>query len=191
MQHIKNHERVAIVHESATLRAAAERMARQGIGCVVVVDDSGLVSGILTDRDLCLRAAAFDRDPDQSTVARAMTHRPCTASVHDSRESYVRTMRKLGVRRLPLVAENGQPVGLVSLDDQVMELSSVLSSLAQVAQPGRRHGPLGVARTGSHDPVSRQNARVDRLFEVRPDQRIDESDGLGEADLWRAIARLR
>lgn len=186
MQHVRNHERIATIHEDASLREAAERMATQGIGCIVAVDDSGAVTGILTDRDLCRRAAAFDRDPDESTVARAMTHQPCTASIHDSRESHIRTMRSVGVRRLPLLADDGRPVELVSLDDHLISLSRALSRLAQIAQPGRRHGPLRARGIGKRQPEE----RVNRLFDLRPDERIDESDEIVGADLARAMERL-
>lgn len=98
-----------------TLAEAAKQMSRADIGDVLVVDASGLLRGIVTDRDIAIRAVAEDLDPRKTpavdVLSPAVTISP-TASVAEAME----IMRRHDIRRLP-VAEDGQPVGIVSLGD--------------------------------------------------------------------------
>lgn len=146
MQHIHNSAAVVTIQEDASLRQAAEEMSSRGIGSLVVTNESGEVTGILTDRDLCVRAVAVNQDPDESTVRRAMTPDPYTLPHTATHSERVAAMRSLGVRRLPLVDEQDRPINLVSLDDELQWTARQLYRLAETAQAGRRHGPFRSSR---------------------------------------------
>lgn len=98
------------------LTDAAAAMARANIGDVLVVDAAGALRGILTDRDIAIRAVAAGRDPSTTTVGDISTESVMsvapTASVHEAMD----VMHRHDIRRVPVV-ESGKPIGIVSLGD--------------------------------------------------------------------------
>lgn len=104
---------------SASVRDAARVMADQSIGNVIVMQDDN-VYGIVTDRDITVRAVAEGRDPQSTTVGDICTTNPQTLSPDDSVREAVQLMRDSAVRRIPVV-ENGRPVGIVALGDLAVE----------------------------------------------------------------------
>jgi CBS domain-containing protein len=101
---------------SASVVDAAEIMRDADIGDVVVLEDQQLY-GILTDRDIVVRVLAEGSDPASVRVgevcSRELTTIPPTASVADA----VRLIREKAIRRLPVVEEDGEVVGIVSMGD--------------------------------------------------------------------------
>lgn len=119
-----------------TVRAAATRMREADIGDVVVMRD-GSVCGILTDRDITVRAVAEGNDPDTMKIGEICSAELASVSAEDSVDDAVRIMREKAVRRLPVV-EAGKPVGIVSIGDLAMERDQG-SALADIsAAPGNR-----------------------------------------------------
>jgi CBS domain-containing protein len=107
------------VDATGTIADAARTMRDGDIGDVVVVD-GGEVSGIVTDRDIVIRAVADGRDPESTKVADVCTTGVETIEPGASVDDAVRLMRDNDVRRLP-VTENGRPVGIISLGDLAVE----------------------------------------------------------------------
>jgi CBS domain-containing protein len=103
----------------ATLVDVAALMRDRDIGDVLVTDDDE-VRGIVTDRDLVVRAMASGADPRATTVASVCTEDPATVTAETSLEEAERIMRERAVRRLPVV-EAGRPVGILSLGDLAIE----------------------------------------------------------------------
>jgi len=83
------------------------------IGDVIVLKDSQ-VCGILTDRDIVIRAVAEGRDLTATKVADICSQDLTTIAPTDEVEQAVRLMRDKAIRRLPVV-EGGKPVGIVSI----------------------------------------------------------------------------
>jgi CBS domain-containing protein len=107
------------VNADDTVLQAAEPMRDNDIGDVIVVED-GQVSGILTDRDIVVRAVAEGRDPGSTTVGEIATTGVQAIEPDASVDDALRMMREHDIRRLPVV-KNGRPVGIVSLGDLVVE----------------------------------------------------------------------
>jgi CBS domain-containing protein len=99
----------------APLREAAKQMQRRRIGDVFVVDDAGQLRGIVTDRDLAVRAIAEDRSLD-TPVQEIMSPIAAAVSPTATVTAALDLMRQHEVRRLPVV-EEGRPHGVVSLGD--------------------------------------------------------------------------
>lgn len=101
---------------SASVIDAAEVMRDADIGDVVVLENEHLY-GILTDRDIVVRVLAEGSDPATVRIgeicSRELTTILPTASVGDA----VRLIREKAVRRLPVVEEGGEVVGIVSMGD--------------------------------------------------------------------------
>lgn len=108
-----------ILPASASLVDAARLMRDEDIGPVIVVEGDQVV-GIVTDRDIVVRAVAEDRPPSGTTVADVASRDLTTVSPDDSLDDGVRLMRERAVRRLPVV-EGGKPVGIVALGDLAVE----------------------------------------------------------------------
>jgi CBS domain-containing protein len=107
------------VTADATVLDAARCMRDRDIGDVMIVDGDR-VTGILTDRDIVVRAIAEGRDPATSSVSEVASMNLVTLSPEDSFDQAVKLMRQHDIRRLPIV-ENGRPVGIVSIGDLAME----------------------------------------------------------------------
>jgi CBS domain-containing protein len=107
------------IDASDTVTDAARVMRDNDIGDVVVVED-GQVSGIVTDRDIVIRAVAEGRDPDSTSVGDACSTGVETIEPDASVDDAVRLMRDADIRRLP-VTKDGSPVGIVSLGDLAVE----------------------------------------------------------------------
>ena len=107
------------VQVTDTVVAAARSMRDGNIGDVVVVDNDQ-IQGILTDRDIVVRALADGRDPARTTVGEICSRELTTLSPNDAIGDAEKTMRARAIRRLPVV-EGGRPVGIVSLGDLAVE----------------------------------------------------------------------
>lgn len=107
------------VETTDSIVAAARSMRDGNIGDVVVVE-RGAIQGILTDRDIVVRALAEGRDPARTTVGEICSRELTTLAPTDAIGDAVTTMRDRAIRRLPVV-EGGRPVGIVSLGDLAVE----------------------------------------------------------------------
>ncbi|GAA1898652.1 CBS domain-containing protein [Streptomyces durmitorensis] len=106
---------VIAVGPDASLVEAAQLMRAQDIGHVLVAT-AGRVVGVLTDRDITLRAVADGADPLTVSAQAVCTPNPVMVAPDDAVSSAVSLMLENAVRRLPVV-ENGQLVGMVTLRD--------------------------------------------------------------------------
>ena len=101
--------------------AEAARMMRQAdVGSLIVLDE-GTVFGIVTDRDITIRAVAEDRDVRATPVGDICSREPLTLSIGDTVEQAMEMMRTNSIRRLPVLDEQGRPAGIVSLGDVAIE----------------------------------------------------------------------
>ncbi|SEF86746.1 CBS domain-containing protein [Thermomonospora echinospora] len=121
------------VPPQCSLVQAAEQMRRHGIGDVLVAEDDRLC-GLVTDRDIVVRAVAAGRDMAATPVSEVCSPELVTLTPADDAETAVRLMREHAVRRIPVV-DGDRPVGMVSLGDLALERNehSVLADIS--AQP--------------------------------------------------------
>jgi CBS domain-containing protein len=112
------------------LTEAAKAMREQGIGSVLVVDD-GQLKGLVTDRDIVVRAVADGRDPGQTPLADVCSPDLVTVAPNDDADTVVQRMRERRVRRVPVV-DGGRPVGVVSIGDMAIERDE-RSALADIS----------------------------------------------------------
>src|ERR1700751_2178069 len=104
------------VRRSDELIKAAQLMREKHIGYLVVVepdvaDGSQRPVGVLTDRDIVITVVAPEADPRFLGGEALMTPQPVPASTADSLDKVLRDMRRVGVRRLPVVGPRGELVG--------------------------------------------------------------------------------
>lgn len=104
------------ISTSATVTEAAELMCEHDIGDVLVVDDEGMLRGILTDRDIVVRTLASGRDPVKTPVERVCSSHVTKLEPGETLENAFELVHKKGIRRIPIV-EGGKPIGIVTLGD--------------------------------------------------------------------------
>jgi CBS domain-containing protein len=114
----------------ATVVEASREMDRRDIGDVLVVDGERLV-GMLTDRDIVVRAVAQGRDPNEIRIGDVATTDIQTLSPDADLGEAVAIMRQAAVRRVPVV-DGERPVGIVSIGDLAIEADEG-SALADIS----------------------------------------------------------
>ncbi|ANZ13787.1 CBS domain-containing protein [Streptomyces noursei ATCC 11455] len=117
---------VVSVAPEATLGETARLMQQRTVGCVAVVSGE-TVLGMVTDRDLAVRGLGAARSAT-APVSEVMTVPVHAVGAGDDVDAAYRTMRRSAVRRLP-VLDKGRLVGVVALDDLLMDVSRRLSEL--------------------------------------------------------------
>jgi CBS domain-containing protein len=103
------------VPSDISLREAASKMASEDIGFLPVLDEGELV-GVITDRDIIVRAVSKGLDPERTTVEEAMTEDIVSVSEHSELEQASDLMEGRHIRRLVVTDEDDIPVGVVSID---------------------------------------------------------------------------
>jgi CBS domain-containing protein len=118
------------VEADATIQEAAKLMADNDIGNLPIVENSE-VKGIVTDRDIVVRVIAKGDGPDAS-VREAATTDVETISADTSIDDAIQKMEQSNVRRLPVVEDDGKPVGVITLGDlaQERDKSSALADIS-------------------------------------------------------------
>lgn len=127
--------RIVVVAERSTpVLAAAQRMREQHVGCLVVVEEAALgrrVVGVLTDRDIVTAVIAKAVDAGKLRVEDVMSAEAVTAAESTPFAELLATMRRQGLRRLPVVDGKGMLVGLITLDDLLEVLAEQMRTLVQ------------------------------------------------------------
>ena len=115
------------VSPDTTVAEAAKLMWGKRVGSVLVVDSDGRLRGIVTERDLVF-ACSEAWDPREHRVYEIMSENPITVRPSDSIITVIRKMREANVRHLPVVGDDGKPVGIISSRD-VLDLILTLMGL--------------------------------------------------------------
>jgi len=134
--------KVEVVETGCTLVEAARRMVEHSVGSLVITDASGEVPlGIVTDRDLVVMLAR-GVDPHRETLAPLTRRELASVRLGEGLQHVTHTMRKHGVRRLPILDAEGRLAGIVSMDDVLVLLGRGVADLAMAVE-----GELQVERS--------------------------------------------
>ncbi|GAA0563786.1 CBS domain-containing protein [Paractinoplanes ferrugineus] len=117
---------VVYLPEATTLDEAAQAMRDRGIGDVVVTSGPTMV-GLVTDRDIVIRAIAENLIPKQTTLGAITSHELIMVEQSATVEEAVRAMRERGVRRLLVCDSDRKVVGIISLSDVALLPTSTLA----------------------------------------------------------------
>ena len=115
----------------ASLVEAAKRMRDNDIGDVLIVEADGRLRGIVTDRDMVVRAIANEKEARNTTIGDVCSPDLVAVDADEEADRAVQMMRQRAVRRLP-VMDDGQVVGVVSIGDMAIE-NDPQSALAQIS----------------------------------------------------------
>jgi signal-transduction protein with cAMP-binding, CBS, and nucleotidyltransferase domain len=119
----------ATIAADRTITQAAQEMDRLAVGALVVVEPSGRPAGIVTDRDLVVRAVARRADAEARVDSVMTTDLVALAPDADLREAFG-IFERHALRRLPLVADD-VVVGMLTMDDLVVDVTAALARLTR------------------------------------------------------------
>lgn len=108
---------VCFVKPDCKVYDAARIMNENHIGCIPVCDDNKYIVGLITDRDIVLRAVACDKDYKNTPVSDIMTKNVCTCGCKEDIYQAQKTMSQNQIRRIPVVNEQNKMVGILTMGD--------------------------------------------------------------------------
>ncbi len=126
---------VVITYKDSSIVEVAKLMRNYHVGDVVVVDsvgDQSVPVGIITDRDIVVEIIARDVPLGSVTAGDIMSYDLITAREQDGIWDTLQRMRSHGIRRMPVVNEEGGLEGILTVDDLLELFSDELMSLAKV-----------------------------------------------------------
>jgi signal-transduction protein with cAMP-binding, CBS, and nucleotidyltransferase domain len=126
-----------IAYPKTGLNEAARLMREQHVGSLIVVEETvagRLTVGLLTDRDIVTAVVARDLNPSTLTVGDVMSADPVTVRESDSVLDVLSTMRRKGVRRIPVTDAKGVLLGVITLDDLLGVVSEQLHALVEAIE---------------------------------------------------------
>ena len=134
----------AYVTPETTLTEAARLMKTENVGVIPVVESnsSRKLVGVLTDRDIAIRAVAEGRDGATTSVGHVMSSDVHTCTPDTSVDDVMDAMGKEQVRRIPIVDERGALVGIVAQADVVLHAKNdkkAEKTVEKISEPGGRH----------------------------------------------------
>jgi len=131
---------VRVASPTQTIRDAANTMKQIDAGVLPVGENDRLI-GMITDRDIAVRAVAEGKGPD-TTVREVMSQEVLYCFDDEGLEDVARQMRELQVRRLPVLNRDKRLVGIISLGDISQtddDPKVVASALSGVSEPSDLH----------------------------------------------------
>ena len=152
-----------------SLEEAARLLWEHDCGSLPVLDASGMVSSVITDRDICMGAYTSGRPLSELKVSSAMSGRLITCRPGEDIEEAVRKMCEHALRRLPVVDAGGALQGILSLND-VVRASDGDSSDRNGAQALRVLDAVSQPHGKSKSTTKR--ASTERSAEIRPAARV-------------------
>lgn len=123
------------IEPTATAREAAQLMAEQHVGSLVVAE-GGVPLGMVTDRDVALHVLGDGLAPEATTVADCMSSPAVTIGAEASLYEAGRLLRRFGIRRLPVVDGGGKLLGVVTADDLLLLLGDQMHDAATAIRRG-------------------------------------------------------
>jgi CBS domain-containing protein len=126
---------VVFIHKQASIPEAARLMREYHVGDLVVIKEKTgkrVPVGIITDRDIVLEVIAEGVDMDDVSVGDIMSDKLVTARESDGLLETIKLMRATGIRRLPVVNDDNELAGILSVDDLIDLFSEQIADLARL-----------------------------------------------------------
>ena len=131
---------VRVIGPGRSIREAARLMDELNVGVLPVCDGQRLL-GIITDRDITVRATAVGKDPDAVPVREIMTEDVRWCFEEEAVEDVAHMMGDVQIRRIPVVDRNKHLVGIVALGDlatdRVQGTGEALRRISEPSEPDR------------------------------------------------------
>jgi len=159
---------VAVIHPEASLADCARKMRDHDVGSLPVCDGRRL-SGMITDRDIAIRAVAEGRDPGRTRVRDACTERVVYCHENDELRDVAQAMKRLQVRRMPVLSRDDRLVGMIALKD-IAESDRQLSTEVLDGVSEHQHF-TELQRRGGEEAIDQREIGRDRSYRAHENGR--------------------
>ena len=131
-------DRPRAVTPQTSVRDAARLMEEEDVGSLPVVDQGARLVGILTDRDIAVRVVGRGSDPEETSVGDVASSDIVALTPEHDLDDALTLMAREQVRRLPIVANENELVGMLAQADVAIKAKAkqVGETLEQISQPG-------------------------------------------------------
>ena len=131
---------VEFCHLEDDLAKAVEIMWRRDCGVVPVIDGDMRVVGMITDRDISIAAGSRNQKPSEINIAEVVANgNLVTCSADEAAEDALKKMRRKQIKRIPVVSQNGDLIGILSITDILLKdrklKKKVFAALKAIAKP--------------------------------------------------------
>jgi CBS domain-containing protein len=123
--------RLVVLHKQDTVQAAARAMKDYGVGAVLV-EDNGVILGVVTDRDLALHVVGYRDLWAPAALGELVLNELRFVNEKANLEQVVKLMEQYKIRRVPILNSEGQARGLVTLDDLITDHALKPNELANI-----------------------------------------------------------
>ena len=133
---------VVICRPDDSIQEAAKVMRDQHVGDVIIAEErenSCVPVGILTDRDIVIELLAEEVDVNSVTCADVMSSELITAKEDDEILATIELMRDKGIRRIPVVNQQGGLEGILAVDDMIELMAEQLTDLVRLISCELKH----------------------------------------------------
>jgi uncharacterized protein (DUF2267 family)/predicted transcriptional regulator len=168
---------MVVLNSNSSVLEAARAIENNNIGAVIV-QSNGRIAGLVTDRDLAVRVLGRGLDPQATTLGEVMTSPVATLAPADSQNDAIRLMQQRNIRRIPLV-EDERVVGIVTLDDLLLDEAAPLDQLAAVveAQLGEGGRAPSLRSPATRRSAARAQATYGRMLnQLRAEAHLETSE---------------
>ena len=148
------------VTEQTSVREAARLMEEEDVGSLPIVSDGARLVGIVTDRDIAIRAVGRGLDPEQTSVRDIASTEVYALTPDDDLNDALETMARAQVRRLPIVVRENELVGMVSQADVARATKEKTAGevVEAISQPPRGPRVAGAEETGGSATTPAESA---------------------------------
>lgn len=134
---------VTYLMPNSTIEECAKLMSTKHIGCIPICDDNKKIVGIITDRDIILRSIACNKDVKNTPLSDIMTTNVYFCFENDEINKAQSIMSSEQIRRLPVVKENNQIVGIITIGNlcanQYVNTDSVGDTIENICTVNRKN----------------------------------------------------
>lgn len=142
---------VVSVDPKTSVADTAKRMRDANVGSVVVIDKSNNeVKGIVTDRKIVTSVIAESRDPLKEPIGNIVSKNLLTCKDDNDVHDVVKAMGQNKVRRMPVVNERKELVGMLSMSDIARDMRGCMDSLFDEMSKSSRHAERAPSAEGPH-----------------------------------------
>lgn len=130
-------KKVFTLSKSEPIWRAAKLMKDEGVGSIIIThDEEGeeVPIGIITDRDVAIKVVAEKRNAENIKISEIMSGDLLIIDDDQDIRSTIELMKKKGVRRAPVMNDDDEICGIISLDDLFVYMTDELNNLADVVQ---------------------------------------------------------
>ena len=120
VKHVMTVDPVAI-WRTESLATAAKSMWENDCGIMPIIDAGRRVVGVITDRDICMATAVRNRPESTISVEEVMTGKICSVKPDDDIQTALHLMHEHKIRRLPVLDDEGELKGMLSMNDIVLK----------------------------------------------------------------------